>query len=65
MKPLFNLILIMFFIIKLYTDHNTLWVKHATHQKAESLRAVSLLKLDKTVNNNSIFNTRYAEFSTN
>ena len=24
---------------KLYTDHNTLWVKHATHQKAESLRA--------------------------
>ena len=27
------------FIIKLYADHNTLWVKHATYQKAESLRA--------------------------
>ena len=24
---------------KLYTDHNTLWIKHASHQKAESLRA--------------------------
>ena len=23
---------------KLYTDHNTLWINHATHQKAESLR---------------------------
>ena len=25
------------FIIKLHTDHNTLWVKHTTHQKAEPL----------------------------
>ena len=24
------------FIIKLYTDRNTLWIKHATHEKAES-----------------------------
>ena len=30
------------FIIKLYTDHNALWVKRATYQKAESLRAASL-----------------------
>ena len=44
-------------IIKLYTDHNILCVKHATHQKAESS------KLDNTVNNNSIFNTKYAGFS--
>ena len=39
------------FTIKLYTNHNTLLVKHATCQKAE---------LDNTVNNNSIFNTKYA-----
>ena len=31
--------------------------KHATHQRAESLRAASLSKLDNTVNNDSIFNT--------
>ena len=43
------------FISKLYTDHNTLWVKHATHQKAESLRTASLSKLDNMVNNKSIF----------
>ena len=43
------------FVIKLYTDHNTLWVKHATHQKAESLRASSFSKLDNTVSSNSIF----------
>ena len=48
---------------KLYTDHDTLWVKHATLQKSESLRAVYLSKLDNMVNN-SIFNTKYAEFST-
>ena len=48
---------------KLYTDHNTLWVKHATLQKSESLRAVYLSKLDNMVNK-SIFNTKYAEFST-
>ena len=32
---------------KLYTDHNILWVKHATNQKAESIRIVSFSKLDK------------------
>ena len=48
------------FIIKLYPDDNKLWAK----QKAESLRTVSPSKLDNTVNNNSIFNTKYAEFST-
>ena len=42
-------------IIKLYADHDTLWVKQITHQKAESLRAASLSKLDNTVNSNSIF----------
>ena len=52
------------FNIKLYTDHNALWVKHATHQIVGSLRAVSLSKLDNTVNNNSIFNTKYGGFST-
>ena len=44
--------------------HNTLWAKYATHQKAESLRAASISKVDNTVNNSSIFNTKYAEFST-
>ena len=34
------------------------------HQKAESLRAASLSKLDNMVNNNSNFNTKRAEFST-
>ena len=53
------------FIIKLYTDHKNLCVKHATHQKAESLRAASLSKLGNIVNNKSVFNTKYAEFSTN
>ena len=52
------------FIIKLYTDHNTLRVKHATHQKTESLKAASLSKLVNMVNSNFIFNTKYAEFST-
>ena len=51
-------------IVKLYTDHNTLWVKHATHQKAESLRATSLSKLDNNVNNSSMFNTKYAQYFT-
>ena len=49
--------------IKLYIDHNILWVKHATHEEVESLRSTSLSKLDGTVNNNSIFNTNYAGFS--
>ena len=39
-------------------------VRHATHQKAQSLRAAFLLKLDNMVNSNFIFNTKYAEFST-
>ena len=50
-------------IIKLYTDHNILWIKHTSHEEAESFRETSLSKLDNTVNNNSIFNTKYAEFS--
>ena len=33
------------------------------HEKAESLSAISLSKLDNTVKNNSIFNTKYAGFS--
>ena len=52
------------FIIKLYKDHNTLGVKHTTHQKAESLRPGSLSKLENTVNKSSIFKTNYADFST-
>ena len=44
--------------------HNTLWAKYAAHQKVESLRAASISKVDNTVNNSSIFNTKYAEFST-
>ena len=36
-------------IIKLYIDHKNLWVKHTTHQKAESLRGGSLSKLDNMV----------------
>ena len=52
------------FTIKLYTYHNTLWIKHVTHQKAEPLRAASLSKLDNMVSNDSIFNAKYAEFST-
>ena len=51
------------FIIKLYTDDNNLWLKHTTHQKAEPLRAASFSKLDNTASN-SIFNTKYSEFST-
>ena len=54
----------MKFIIKLFTDHHTLWFKHATHQKAKSLRAAFLSILDNLVNNNSIFNTKYAEIFT-
>ena len=49
--------------IKLYTDHNILWVKHATYQKDESLLYTSLSKLDNAVNINSISNTKYAELS--
>ena len=53
----------MKFIIKLCPDHNNVWVKHRSPQNAESLRAASLSKLDNTVNNNSIYNAKYAEFS--
>ena len=52
------------FVIKPYTDHNILWVKHATHQKAKSLRNVSPSNLDNMVNNSSNFKAKYAEFST-
>ena len=44
-------------VLDIYTYHNTLWVKHATHQKAESLRAASLSKLDNKVNKYLIENT--------
>ena len=40
-------------------------MKHASHHKAESLGGTSLSKLDNTVSNISIFNPKYAEFSTN
>ena len=52
------------FSIKLYTDLNTLCIKRATHQRGEYLRADFLSRLDNTVNNNSIFDTKYVEFST-
>ena len=52
------------FIIKLYTNHNTFLVKHATYQKAESVRGASLSKLDNVVYNNSVFNTKSPTFST-
>ena len=45
--------------------YRSLCVKHATHQKAESLIAAFLSKLDKTVINKSILNTKYPEFFTN
>ena len=32
------------FTIKLYVDHNTLWVKKATHQKDESLKGLERCK---------------------
>ena len=50
--------------IKLYTDHKNSWVKHTTHQKAESFRVVSISKLNNIVNSNLIFNTNCAEMST-
>ena len=52
------------FIIKLHTDHKTLWVKHATDPQVESLRAALLSKLDNTLNNNSFFNKKYDELGT-
>ena len=52
------------FIIKLYKNQNILLDNHATYQKAGSLRAASISKSHNTVNNNSIFNTKHADFST-
>ena len=52
------------FVIKLYTDHDTLFVKHGTHQKAEPLKTASLSDLDNMVNSSSTFNTKYSEFYT-
>ena len=49
------------FIIKLFTDHHTLWFRHATHQKAKFLRVDFISKSDNSVNNSSIFNTKYDE----
>ena len=46
------------FAIKLHKYHNVSWVKHATYQKAEPLRAASLSKLGNRVNSNSILNTK-------
>ena len=40
------------------------WVKYTSHQKVESLAATSLSNLDNMVNNNSIINTKCAEFCT-
>ena len=37
------------------------WVKHATRQKAVSLRTASPSNLDNMVNNSSNFNTKYAD----
>ena len=42
------------FIIKLYINHNTLFVKHGTYQKSESSRAAPLSKLGNMFINNSI-----------
>ena len=41
-----------------------IWVKHATLQKAKPLKAASLSQLDNTVNKSSVFNIKYAGFST-
>ena len=50
------------FIVKLFVDHNTLYMNYARNEKAESLRSACLSKLDNTVNNNSSFNGKYGEF---
>ena len=51
-------------LLSSYIQTNTFSVKHDTYQKSQSLRPVSLSKLDNTVNNNSIFNIKCAGFST-
>ena len=48
------------FVVKLYLDHHNLGVKHPTDQNAESFRDGFLSKLANTVNNKSIFSTKYA-----
>ena len=50
------------FIIKLCTDHYNLW-DNTLPIKNCVCKSCSLSKLDSTVNNNSIFNTKYADFS--
>ena len=50
-------------IINLYTKYKTWLVQQATYQKSEFLRATALSKLDKTVSNNFIFNTKSLVFS--
>ena len=64
LKLLFNTILITFFNRFPYfvlphstTSHHKYWIY------PKSLRAAFLSKLGNTVNNNFIFNTKYAEFS--
>ena len=52
------------FVIKLYKDHGSLWVKHATRQKTEALRTAFPSNLGNMINNSSNFNTENAEFST-
>ena len=44
------------FISKLYTDHNSLWVKQAIHQKAEFLKAASTWSLPSLSSIQSILN---------
>ena len=46
------------FIINLYINHNTLFVKHGTYKKSESSRAAPLSKLGNMFVNNSIFNIK-------
>ena len=50
------------FIIKLCTDHYNLW-DNTLPIKNCVCKSCSLSKLDSTVNNNSIFNTKYADFT--
>ena len=52
------------FIIKVYADQITISVKVLPIKKLSLLRTPSFSKLESTVSNNSIFNTKYAEFVT-
>ena len=40
-------------------DDNTLWVKHASHQKSWIFKSRFSLKAKQKVENNSIFNKKY------